>query len=144
MGRGGISVQNESLTPAIGGSNLVGTQDGEIISGVTTEIQLMSTASAFQTSLASGQTVSSSTPLTINANEDRKSIAIQSTAFNGTDVNPTVYIGDSALDAGDLTGVTTGLALFDTDTYTDDRYNGAFKVVCADATGAWIRVWERD
>ena len=141
MASGGITVKNDGVTPAVGGSALVATQDGILISGVTTEVQVMSTASAKTTIVLSGVTVSGATTSLLSgasANNDRKSFVIQSFPIDGTGSNATAYISD-----GTGTPVSTGIALLDGDTYTDDRWIGPVSVHVPSGVTAYIRYWER-
>ncbi len=139
MASGGITVKNDGVTPAVGGSALVATQDGILISGVTTEVQVMSTASAKTTITLGGITVSDNTTLELfAANNDRKSFVIQSFPIAGAGSNTTAYISD-----GTGTAVSTGIALLDGDTYTDDRWIGPVSIHVPTGLTAYIRYWER-
>ena len=135
-GFGSITVSNDGTTGSA--TSDVAVQDGPIAGGTEGMVQLMSTCSGENTILLAGQTLTTSAVLVLPANANRKSFVIQSFSRDGVANNDNCYIGGTS-------GVTTltGIALLNTDTYTDDRWLGDVYVICDSNTSTWIRYWER-
>jgi len=133
-GFGGITINHDTLTGSATAD--VAVQDGPTVAGVTTMIQVMSTAAAENTVTQAGQTITGSESV-LSANNNRKSFVVQSFSIDGTGVNDTVYIGDASV------STSNGLALLDGDSYTDDRWTGVVYAITASGETAYVRFWER-